>query len=122
MPFRIVPERGQRPEYTVETASEEGFDVLHDDDAWSYLANESDELEEQSAARAVEARSVACDADVLTRESAAHDVDVCVPVSCKYIRIKRANVSVSLGLRPANLKYSLRKLVDLNLPHRSRAW
>jgi hypothetical protein len=44
VPFRIVPERGQVSENSSKSPSKQSCDVLHDDVAGSYLANNSGEL------------------------------------------------------------------------------
>jgi len=41
VPFRIKPERGQVSENTLKSPSKQSCDVLHDDVAGSYLANNS---------------------------------------------------------------------------------
>ena len=41
VPFRIVPERGQVAENSLNSPSKQSCDVLHEDVAGSYLANNS---------------------------------------------------------------------------------
>jgi hypothetical protein len=41
MPLRIIPERGQVSENVSKPPKKECCDVLHDDEAGSYLANKS---------------------------------------------------------------------------------
>lgn len=64
-PDRTVPERGQAPEYNVSPPNKESCDVLHDDVAGSKLANESQVLEPETAARTREASARASKRQVL---------------------------------------------------------
>ena len=60
VPFRIVPERGQRPENSSEV-SKQLWHVLHDDEAGSKYANDANELGPEAGAGAVDANSLAGD-------------------------------------------------------------
>jgi hypothetical protein len=41
VPFRVIPERGQVPKNSLKPPVNESCDVFHDDEAWSYFANNS---------------------------------------------------------------------------------
>lgn len=74
IPLRIVPERGQATEDDVEPAREDGFDVFHDNELGSKLANKSKVFEPQSASFSGEPGAKAGEADVLAGESSADGV------------------------------------------------
>lgn len=74
MPLRVIPERGQLSENSAQPSSQEACDVLHDDEAGSYEANESRKLCPKSRARAVEPKIFASDRKILTGKSAADDI------------------------------------------------
>lgn len=76
IPLCIIPERGQGPENTVKSPAKDRWDVLHDDEAGSKLANDARELEEESRPFAVEALRVRAGglADVLAGEAADEDI------------------------------------------------
>lgn len=74
-PERIIPRFGKRPEYNIKPPNSESCDVLHDDDSRSKLANDSHELEPQTASLACEASALPGERQVLTGEPAFEDVD-----------------------------------------------
>jgi hypothetical protein len=72
-PLRIEPERGQVREYGIESSNKESCDVLHEDEAWSHLANDLRELKPEAAAVSFDdSFASAGNTDVLTGKSA-HD-------------------------------------------------
>lgn len=75
-PACIIPESGQGSENTVKAPAKERWDVLHDDEAGSKLANEAGKLEEEAAAFAVESFGVgSCSlAEILAGEATDQDV------------------------------------------------
>lgn len=74
MPFRVIPERGQVTEDSVESANNECCNVFHDDVAWSQLANDAGEFTPQSASRSMYPLALADVADVLTGKPAGNHV------------------------------------------------
>ena len=68
--------RSPRTSSKASSSSKESCDVFHDHVARLKLANEPRKLPPQPRARASEAFTIACKADVLARESAAENVDV----------------------------------------------
>ena len=69
LPFRIVPERGKRSEYRWKPPVNKRWDVLHDDVSGSNHANDSMVFPPKTRPLAVEARALACQADILAGES-----------------------------------------------------
>lgn len=78
-PLRIEPQRGQVPEHSVESSSSESCDVLHEDEAGSYLAHDPSELRPEAGALAVDALSLPGVADVLAGESASDEIHDSTP-------------------------------------------
>jgi hypothetical protein len=74
-PSRIEPHRGQVSENSSEPERSEIWRILHEDEAWSYFANDPGHLQPDSAFFSVDALASSCRADVLTRESAGDDID-----------------------------------------------
>jgi hypothetical protein len=81
MPRRVVPDRGQVPEYSIEPPGPERRDVFHDRVGRSYLANETVELPPEPGAFAVEPEALAGRADVLTGKPAGDDFNVDAMIS-----------------------------------------
>lgn len=79
IPFRVVPERGQRSDHLSEALSivesKEVCDVLHDDVAWSKVANDSVHLSPKRSLGMSESLAFSGTRDALARESAGDDVD-----------------------------------------------
>jgi hypothetical protein len=81
-PFRNEPERGQIPEYNVESSNNESADVLHEDVLWFHLANDPSELPPESRPLAVDdASALAGGRDVLTREASNDAIHDSTPAS-----------------------------------------
>jgi hypothetical protein len=80
VPFRVIPERGQRPENDVHSSSKESCDVLHDNVSRSNLANDPSKLVPKTGPLACESCSLASNADVLAWESSADEIDAVVVV------------------------------------------
>jgi hypothetical protein len=76
VPLRVIPARGQVPEYAPHSSSKESCDVLHDDVAGSKLANESGVLAPKTRAFPVDPGAFAGVGEVLAGEAAGEDVDV----------------------------------------------
>jgi hypothetical protein len=78
-PFRIEPHRGQVPEHAVESSSSESCDVLHEDEAGSYLAHDASEVRPQAGPLPVNALALPGVADVLTGEAASDEIHDATP-------------------------------------------
>ena len=68
IPFRIVPAFGQLSEYSIHPPSKECCDVLQEQVSGSYLANQPQEVEEQSASLASDSFSFSGIGNILTGE------------------------------------------------------
>src|SRR5690606_9824206 len=75
IPFRIIPARGQISEYNVQPSRKQRCDVLHDDVAWSKLANDPGKLSPQAGTFAFNSGSLSCIANVLAGEASADEID-----------------------------------------------
>jgi hypothetical protein len=115
-PSSIVPARGQLPENSPEPASKESCDVFQQHVAWSNLANDADDLEKESAALSVESGPASCDAEILTGETTAEDVD-----RLEVVDPDRADVVESLCIGPVPFEDATTERIDLDLPARARA-
>jgi len=85
VPLRIQPERGQISENSVKPPNKECCDVLHDDEAGSYLANKTGIFSPKPRAAAVNAGAFSCNADILAGEPSAEHVgnnSVCTKSLC----------------------------------------
>jgi len=80
-PATVIPERGQVTEDSSESPSKERWAVFHEDVTGSNLANDPRHVSPHSTAGAVDAGSLACDADVLARKAARYDVNNASPRS-----------------------------------------
>jgi hypothetical protein len=82
LPFRIIPERGQVSENTVDPAIKQVCDVLQDNDFGSNVANQSNDVPVEARSCAVDPLSIRiCRADILTWKSATDGIDVDAIVS-----------------------------------------
>lgn len=81
MPDRVIPDRGQVPEYAVEAPAPERRDVLHDRIARLNLANEPVELPPEPGPLAFEPAAFPGRAEVLAGEPAGDDFDLDAMIS-----------------------------------------
>lgn len=75
VPFRIVPERGQGSENVSKPSTKQSCDVFQDDVSGFQFANQTGDFVEQAAAFTGKPGPKSCEADVLTREAPADDID-----------------------------------------------
>jgi hypothetical protein len=111
-PLRIIPALGQVPENSVKPSNKQSCDVLHDDVAGSYLANQAGILSPKPAALAINSRSASGERNVLTWKSANDNIDrnaICF----EPFGGEAGNVIVDWHLRPVLAENGLRPLVDL---------
>ena len=78
-PLRIEPQRGQVPEDAVEPSSSESCDVLHEDEAGSYLAHDASKVRPEAGPLPVDALALPGVADVLAGESASDEIHDSTP-------------------------------------------
>lgn len=114
VPLCIVPERGQAPENTSPCApvveSKEPCDVLHEDEAGSYHANDPSKLRPQPAV-ITHPFTLARDARRLTGETPADQVHR------GELGAHRAHVVEARRIRPVPRKHAAAPRVALDLPH-----
>jgi hypothetical protein len=87
-PLRIEPQRGQVPENSSKSPRSEHWRVLHKHKSGAYFANHPGHVKPHSASGAVNARALACGADVLAWEAARNNVNS----SCPRSSVKGLNV------------------------------
>jgi hypothetical protein len=75
VPFTVIPARGQVAENSSHAPSKQSWDVLHDDVAGSYVANQSAQLRPEPAAGPVDPCVLPGVADVLAGEPPADEVN-----------------------------------------------
>jgi len=113
VPFRIKPDRGQRPENVIHPPSKQRCDVFQDNDSWFQFANNSHCLVEQPASLAIKTGPASGVADVLARKTAANAIDS--PIVGIAWR-KGFDVPVSSDVGPVFFKDSVGIFVYLHLP------
>jgi hypothetical protein len=111
VPFRVIPERGKVTENGSHSSSKERCDVLHDDIAGSYFANDPSKLVPKTGPSTGEASTFSSDADVLAWESAADEVDVVIA-----LRRERPHVFMLRDFRPVLFEDCGCIRVNLHLP------
>jgi hypothetical protein len=104
-PFRIEPHRGQVSENSSESPRSEHWAVFHEDDSWSYLANDASHFRPESASLAIDSFASPCCADVLTGKAASHDINNSSP----WPSVKRANVIPDRKRREGSIVLSSHK-------------
>ena len=75
VPDRIVPDLGKGPENGSHSETKQAWDVLHDDETGSCLANNAPVFAPQTRSRTFEASPLSSEGNVLAREPAADDID-----------------------------------------------
>jgi hypothetical protein len=111
-PKRIIPRFGKLTEHDVESARSERRDVLHDNDARSSLANDSCELEPQTASRTSDASSCSRERHVLAGEPTTEDVDA------RGVGADGSHVVISKSVGPVSREDAAAPRVLLALPDR----
>jgi hypothetical protein len=74
VPFRVIPDLGQPPEYVAHPSITEAWDVLHEDVSGSKCANGSKELRPEPPGIVLR-ESLSCEADRLAWEPAGDEID-----------------------------------------------
>jgi hypothetical protein len=111
IPRCIVPERGQVSENDSHPSSKERWDVFHDDESGSKLANDPGKLSPQPAASSGDACSLAGVGQILTGEPAADDVD-----RLELLGSDCADVIVSGCFGPMSFEHLSAEVILFNLP------
>jgi hypothetical protein len=111
MPFRIIPERSERPEHLIQSARAKGADIFDEDVARLEDFDRFGVLEPEPAAFASEPGAFSGEADVLAGEASAQEINGFngSPINC-------ANVSIPFDVRPVLSEDSLAPRINLTLP------
>lgn len=111
MPFRIIPDRSERPEHSIQSARAKGADVFNEDVARLEDFDRFGILEPEPAPFSSESSAFSGEANVLTGEPAAQEIDGFdgSPINC-------ANISVSLNVGPVLGEDSLTVGINFDLP------
>ena len=111
MPFRIIPERSERPEHLIQSARAKGADIFDEDVARLEDFDRFGILEPESAAFAGESGAFSGKADVLAGKASAQEIDGFngSPINC-------ANISIPFDVRPVFGEHALTVGVDFDLP------
>ena len=75
VPFRIIPDRSEPAEADVQSSRSKGSDVFGDEVARARFLDDPEHFKPESGPLTVEPGTFAGDADILARETAAHDVN-----------------------------------------------
>lgn len=115
VPDCIIPERGQVTEDASEPCAagsrKQLWNVLHDRDAGSKLANKSGVLSPQAGAFAINSRSAASLGKVLARETARNDIDG-NSIGSKSLCGESADVVIARHLRPMFRQHGAGEFLD----------
>ncbi len=111
MPFRIIPERSERPEHLIQSARAKGGDIFDKDVARLERVDRFGVLEPEAATFAAKSRAFSGEADVLAWESAAQEINW-----FNGLPIDGSDISVSLNCRPVLGEHSLAVGLNFNLP------
>jgi hypothetical protein len=116
MPFRIVPDLGQRPENSVQSPSKQRCHVFQHNDSRSEFANQANGLEEQSRAFAVKSCPESGVGNILTGEASANNVD-----PLEVVLSALSDVAFSVDAWPMLFKDFRCVVIDFHLPFANHA-
>jgi hypothetical protein len=111
MPFRIVPDLGQRPENSVHSSSKQRCHVLQHNNSGLEFSNHANGLEEQSASLAIKSCPSSGVGNILTWETACNDID-----PFKVVRSAFSDVFFAVDFRPVLCEDIAGVVVDFDLP------
>jgi hypothetical protein len=75
MPFRVIPDLGQRPENSFHPSSKQRCHVLQHNNSWLELSNHANGFKEQSASFAIKSCPCSGVGNILTGEPSTDDID-----------------------------------------------
>jgi hypothetical protein len=116
----MKPAAGQRPENDAHPPIKQLWAVFHDDDGWSYLANEAGELMPKPASFAIKSSATPAGREVLAGE-AADDAVGLDPIGSKSSGGEFAHVIVTGYSRPMLRQHALAEWVDFAEGYRLEA-
>jgi hypothetical protein len=111
MPFRIVPDLGQRPEYSVQPSSKQRCHVLQHNNSGLEFSNHANGFKEQSASLAIKSCPSSGVGNILTWETATDDIDAFEVVFADCF-----DVRFPVDFRPVLCEDFLGIIVYLHLP------
>jgi hypothetical protein len=111
MPFSIIPDLGQRPEYSVQPPSKQRCHVLQDNCSRLQFSNQANGLKKQSASLSGQSCSSSGVGNILTWETADDAIDA-FKVAC----VALSDVSFAMDFRPMLFEDLRCVVVDFNLP------
>lgn len=117
VPDRIIPEREKVSENGSHPETEQTCDVFHNDELWSYFANDPAILFPKTRSRTFDARSLSSSGNVLAREPPADDVDVGNSIPSKSVGAEFSNVFIYRHPRPMLRQYAPTERLDLTERH-----
>jgi len=119
IPFRVIPARGQIAENSSKPPSKESCDVFHKEVARSNLANQPSHLEPEAATFSINSSPDAGEADVLTWESTADEIDAAGPrLSIQFCNVSAYGTIIQRSIEHAGFKDFL--AVGINFAVRDR--
>jgi hypothetical protein len=116
MPFRIKPDLGQRPKYSVQSPSKQRCHVLQHNCSRLQFANHAKGLKEQSASLSVKTCPESGVGNILAGESSANNVD-----SLKVVSPALLDISLSVDVWPMLGENFGCVVIDFYLPFASHA-
>jgi hypothetical protein len=111
MPFRIEPDRGQRPKYSVQPSSKQRCHVLQDNNFGLQFANHANGFIKQSASLSIKTCPKSGVGNILTGKSSADDVN-----TFEVVLSAAANVSLTMDAWPMLFEDSSCVVINFNLP------
>jgi len=111
MPFRIVPDLGQRPKNSVQPPSKERCHVFQHNASGSQFANHANGLEEQPGALPVKPCPSSGEGNILAGKSAADDIDW-----FKVMSSTLQDIALPMHVRPMFRQHLVSEIVNFDLP------
>jgi hypothetical protein len=111
LPFRIIPERGQSPEYGIQPPNKQSCNVLHEDVSGLKQANDAGVFKPQSRSLASKSCPLSGEGNILAGESPADEINI--PLSD---RREGSHIIPSGHVGPVLLKDSSCMGINLHLP------
>jgi hypothetical protein len=111
MPFRIIPDLGQRPENSVQSPSKQRCHVFQHNASGSQFANHANGLKEQPGPLPVKPCPSSGVGNILTRKSAADNIDW-----LKVMSSTLQDIALAMHVRPVFGKHSVGVVVNFYLP------
>jgi len=111
MPFRIIPDLGQCPENSIQSPSKQRCHVFQHNASGSQFANHANGFKEQSGPLAVESCPSAGVGNILTRKSAADNIDW-----PKIVSSTLQDIALPMHVGPMFRQHLVSVVVNFDLP------